>query len=120
MLPKTGKRFPYRGGRDGSESTYARAIAGALRSELGETHQAVKCVSDDHLLSGEPSNAALIQPVPASVSTCTQFPERSSSLTVASFGAVPITRPFLPGADRMLAGPRITTRMFSFFGAAAA
>ena len=44
MLPKTGKRFPSRDGRGGSGLTYARAIAGALRSELGETHQAIKSV----------------------------------------------------------------------------
>jgi hypothetical protein len=44
MLPKTGKRFPNGDGRGGSGLTYPRAIAGALRSELGETHQAIKCV----------------------------------------------------------------------------
>src|SRR4051794_35442187 len=44
MLPKTGKRFPSRDGRRGSGLTYARAIAGALRGELGDTHQAIKSV----------------------------------------------------------------------------
>src|ERR1051325_4539113 len=46
MLPKTGKRFPDRDnmGADTTGLTYARAIAGALRSELGETHQAIKSV----------------------------------------------------------------------------
>jgi hypothetical protein len=58
--------------------------------------------------------------MPLSVSTWTHFPDRLSSLTVAFFAAFPITRPPLPGADLMLAGPRMTTNIGSFFGGVAA
>src|SRR6202008_1131185 len=99
---------PQRAARHVNTETEAfdRPVQGILRSPGCSAPP----VSGDHLPSGErvPSSTALIQPVPASLSTCTQLPERSSSLTVASLGAVPITRPFLPGADRMLAGPRMT------------
>lgn len=44
MLPKTGKRFPNRDGKGGTGLSYPRAIAIALRAELGDTHQAVKSV----------------------------------------------------------------------------
>lgn len=44
MLPKTGKRFPNRDGKGGTGLSYPRAIAVALRTELGETHQATKIV----------------------------------------------------------------------------
>src|SRR3954451_2477717 len=44
MLPKTGKRFPNADDRGATGLTYAGAIAGALRGELGETHQAIKSV----------------------------------------------------------------------------
>src|SRR5436305_2213416 len=67
-----------------------------------------------------PSSAAAIQPVPLSVSTSTHLPERLSSLTELSLATVATTRPPLPGLDRMLAGPRMTTKTVSFFGAAAA
>jgi len=44
MLPKKGKRFPTRDGGGRGEVGYAEAIAAALRSELGDTHQSVKTV----------------------------------------------------------------------------
>ena len=44
MLPKMGKRFPNRDGKDGAGLSYPRAIAAALRGELGDTHQAIKIV----------------------------------------------------------------------------
>ena len=65
------------------------------------------------------SSPELIQPRPDSVSTSTQLPERLISFNCASLGAVPITRPFLPGSERIFAGPRFTTMMTSVFGAAA-
>src|SRR5258708_2148041 len=42
MLPKMGKRFPNRDGKGGAGLSYPRAIAAALRGELGDTHQAIK------------------------------------------------------------------------------
>jgi len=57
--------------------------------------------------------------VPFSVSTSTQLPDRLNFLTAASFAAVPMMRPLLPGVDRIFAGPRVTTKMVSTFGAAA-
>lgn len=44
MFPKTGKVFPKANAQRRSELNYASAIAAALRSELGATHQAVKTV----------------------------------------------------------------------------
>ena len=44
MLPKMGKRFPNRDGKGSAGLSYPRAIAAALRGELGETHQAIKTV----------------------------------------------------------------------------
>jgi hypothetical protein len=44
MLPKKGKVLPNRGGRSHSEIQYPEAIAAALRSNLGSTHQAIKTV----------------------------------------------------------------------------
>jgi hypothetical protein len=44
MLPKMGKRFPNRDGKGSAGLSYSRAIAAALRGELGETHQAIKIV----------------------------------------------------------------------------
>ena len=44
MLPKMGKRFPNRDGKGSAGLSYPRAIAAALRGELGETHQAIKIV----------------------------------------------------------------------------
>ena len=44
MLPKKGKRFPNRDGKGSSGLSYPRAIAAALRGELGDTHQAIKIV----------------------------------------------------------------------------
>lgn len=44
MLPKMGKRFPNRDGNGSAGLSYPRAIAAALRGELGETHQAIKIV----------------------------------------------------------------------------
>jgi hypothetical protein len=44
MLPKMGKQFPNRDGKGGAGLSYPRAIASALRGELGETHQAIKIV----------------------------------------------------------------------------
>ena len=44
MLPKMGKRFPSRDGKGGTGVSYPRAIAAALRGELGDTHQAIKIV----------------------------------------------------------------------------
>jgi hypothetical protein len=78
-------------------------------------------VCSPHLLCGESgaSSPELIQPFPALVSTSTQLPERLISFNCSSLAAVPTTRPFLPGSDRMFAGPRFTTMMTSFFGAAA-
>jgi hypothetical protein len=84
----------------------------SLRAGLGLTH----------LLSRETgaSSPASIQPLPAFVSTSTQVPERLISLNCVSLAAVPITRPFLRGADRIFAGPRFTIEMTSVcFGAAA-
>jgi hypothetical protein len=42
MLPKKGKEFPKRDGKGSIALNYARAIATALRAELGDTHQAIK------------------------------------------------------------------------------
>lgn len=44
MLPKKGKKLHHGGSGDGSEANLARAVAAALRSELGSTHQAIKTV----------------------------------------------------------------------------
>jgi len=44
MLPKKGKRFPNRDGKGGTGLSYPRAIAAALRAEVGDTHQAIKSV----------------------------------------------------------------------------
>ena len=44
MLPKKGKRFPNRDGKGSAGLSYPRAIAAALRGELGDTHQAIKIV----------------------------------------------------------------------------
>ena len=44
MFPKKGNVFPRRGGRDKSPAEYANVVAAALRSELGDTHRAVKIV----------------------------------------------------------------------------
>ena len=44
MLPKKGKEFPKRDGKGSIALNYARAIATALRAELGDTHQAIKTV----------------------------------------------------------------------------
>ena len=44
MFPKKGKVFPNRDGRSHSEIQYPRAIAAALRRDLGSTHQAIKTV----------------------------------------------------------------------------
>src|SRR3954447_18983942 len=44
MLPKMGKRFPNRDGKGSAGLSYPRAIAAALRGELGDTHQAIKIV----------------------------------------------------------------------------
>jgi hypothetical protein len=44
MLPKMGKRFPNRDGKGSAGLSYPRAIAAALRGELGATHQAIKIV----------------------------------------------------------------------------
>ena len=43
MLPKKGKFLP-KGPGGGSERSYAKAVAQALREDLGETHQAIKTV----------------------------------------------------------------------------
>lgn len=43
MLPKKGKFLP-KGPRGGSERSYAKAVAQALREDLGDTHQAIKTV----------------------------------------------------------------------------
>jgi DNA-binding transcriptional regulator YiaG len=42
MIPKMGKNFPERTKTIGAAATYTSAISGALRAELGDTHQAVK------------------------------------------------------------------------------
>ena len=42
MLPKKGKRFPNRDGKGSAGLSYPRAIAAALRGELGDTHHAIK------------------------------------------------------------------------------
>lgn len=44
MFPKKGNNFPTRLRRGGREVTYAAGIAAALRSELGNSHQAAKAV----------------------------------------------------------------------------
>jgi hypothetical protein len=44
MLPKKGKRFPNRDGKGGTGLSYRKAIAAALRVEVGDTHQAIKSV----------------------------------------------------------------------------
>jgi hypothetical protein len=44
MLPKTGKVLPRRYGRGPSKPTYAAAVATALRTELGDSHRAIKLV----------------------------------------------------------------------------
>jgi hypothetical protein len=44
MLPKMGKGFPKRDGKGGGGLSYPGVIAAALRSELGDTHQAIKTV----------------------------------------------------------------------------
>src|SRR3981189_1752331 len=44
MLPKKGKRFPNGDGKGSAGLSYPRAIAAALRGELGDTHQAIKSV----------------------------------------------------------------------------
>lgn len=41
-LPKTGTDVHPAGGASGADASYSRAIAAALRQELGETHRAVK------------------------------------------------------------------------------
>lgn len=43
MLPKKGKFLP-KGSGGGLERSYAKAVAQALREDLGETHQAIKTV----------------------------------------------------------------------------
>jgi hypothetical protein len=42
MIPKKGKVLPERARTSGAKVGYAAAIAGALRAELGDSHQAVK------------------------------------------------------------------------------
>jgi hypothetical protein len=44
MLPKMGKEFPKRDGKGSIGLSYSRTVAAALRSELGDTHQAIKTV----------------------------------------------------------------------------
>lgn len=44
MLPKTGKVLPKDDGKGPSKLTYAAAVAAALRSELGDSHRAIKIV----------------------------------------------------------------------------
>jgi hypothetical protein len=44
MLPKKGKKFSNRNGEGSAPLGYARAIATALRAELGGSHQAMKTV----------------------------------------------------------------------------
>lgn len=44
MLPKTGKVLPKGDGKEPSKLTYAAAVAAALRSELGDSHRAIKMV----------------------------------------------------------------------------
>jgi hypothetical protein len=44
MLPKMGKVLPKRDGRGASSSSYATAVALALRNELGDSHRAIKVV----------------------------------------------------------------------------
>jgi hypothetical protein len=44
MLPKKGKKFPNRNGEGSTPLSYARAIATALRAELGGSHQTMKTV----------------------------------------------------------------------------
>jgi hypothetical protein len=44
MFPKTGRSFPGGENGGGRELDYARAVAKALRAELGDTHLAIKTV----------------------------------------------------------------------------
>jgi hypothetical protein len=44
MFPKRGNAFPSPAIRKVSPSAYRAAIAGALKAELGDTHQAIKIV----------------------------------------------------------------------------
>jgi hypothetical protein len=44
MLPKKGRIFPRGEDRQRREPSYATAVGGALRQELGDTHQATKTV----------------------------------------------------------------------------
>jgi hypothetical protein len=44
MLPKTGKLLPKGDGRGPFKLTYAAAVAAALRTELGDSHRAIKIV----------------------------------------------------------------------------
>lgn len=44
MLPKKGKKFPKRDGKGVATVNYAGVVAIALRTELGDTHQATKMV----------------------------------------------------------------------------
>lgn len=44
MLPKTGKVLPKQDERGTSKLTYAAAVAAALRTELGDSHRAIKIV----------------------------------------------------------------------------
>jgi hypothetical protein len=42
MFPKTGKFFPTHGGGAGPQAKYTDIVSAALRSQLGDTHQAIK------------------------------------------------------------------------------
>jgi hypothetical protein len=44
MFPKKGNVFPRRDGQDNSPLQYAAVVAATLRSELGDTHRAIKTV----------------------------------------------------------------------------
>ena len=44
MFPKMGNSFPLMNGSAVNRATYATAVSEALRSELGETHRAIKTV----------------------------------------------------------------------------
>jgi hypothetical protein len=44
MLPKKGKKFPKQDDKSSAALNYGRAIAAALRAELGDTHQSTKTV----------------------------------------------------------------------------
>src|SRR3954470_16619313 len=44
MFPKKGKVFPEASGRSHPGAHYAAVVAAALRSQLGNTHQAIKTV----------------------------------------------------------------------------